>query len=112
MLGALQARAEFVDPVPQQVRFSPSQLMAQFAQPFDPEETLRLHSGQDAACRTSNVARGLLTWFAYGQTWSTATTDGKWVKTTTDGPGRTVTVEGGHGSATVPVVETGYGPCA
>ena len=42
VMDALQARAEFVDSIPQQVRLRPPQLMPQFAQPFHPRKALRL----------------------------------------------------------------------
>ena len=43
VMDALQARAEFVDSIPQQVRLRPPQFMPQFAQPFHPQKALRLH---------------------------------------------------------------------
>jgi len=43
VMDALQASAEFVDSIPQQVRLRPPQFMPQFAQPFHPQKALRLH---------------------------------------------------------------------
>src|ERR1700722_2418113 len=43
VMDTLQARAEFVDSIPQQVRLWPSQFIPEFAQPFHPQKALRLH---------------------------------------------------------------------
>ncbi len=42
VMDALQADAEFVDSISQQIRLRPPQLMPQFAEPFQPKEALRL----------------------------------------------------------------------
>src|ERR1035437_3578321 len=43
VMDALQARAEFVDSIPQQVRLRPPQFMPPFAQPPHPQKALSFH---------------------------------------------------------------------
>lgn len=57
-------------------------------------------------------ATGTVTTFAYTNTTTTATTNGRWSKVTNDGFGRTIKEETGSSGGTHSVVDTEYAPCA
>jgi YD repeat-containing protein len=89
-----------------------SQIKAAVGSPGTNGESVSIGYDTEARPQSTTSPHGAVTTYTYDRAgkWSTATTNGRWVKITIDGLGRTVKVEQGDGGGTKSVVDTQYAP--